>query len=267
MDHIDQLYQEPNILNNQSESSQFSIQKLYLIVNNEKYAPELLAFQPLVLKFLNRVNERDSEINQEDENQLLQQESTQENVSSYDGSLGTSGGDGQNFSLQESFGTYGTQELKETSIQQLKAYKMIKLLELDKIRYIIAEYFRIRRKKIELFSHYLIQQVEQGENDLLSELELNFAQKLSKLEIELYRQGFQESMDASYWESEEFHKLLQERKPNFKQFVFGRVREEVGSTTITLDGDNIVTVQAGSIYAFIYETIRDSLKQNNIELI
>lgn len=137
-------------------------------------------------------------------------------------------------------------------------------MELERIRYIIASYLRIRLAKIEKYGESILAEDEARDEDskYLSESETVFAR------------AYVENMNAHFNHillrhiPESFHDDPKKRmvKPNLMSTVFVRVNAASASVVIN-EEDEELEMRAGSQHVVPYKLISDLLQTNKLQLL
>ncbi|KAL2920042.1 GINS complex subunit [Polyrhizophydium stewartii] len=106
--------------------------------------------------------------------------------------------------------------------------KYVSQLELERIRFVLRSYMRIRLRKIERFSQYLVTDPEQRFK--LSDAELDFAEGFQHLVGTYHRQSFLDMLPADMQALDDPEMI---GRPPMKNAVFCRVNQDVGELQIS----------------------------------
>mmetsp|Transcript_18504 Transcript_18504/g.30165 ORF Transcript_18504/g.30165 Transcript_18504/m.30165 type:complete len:224 (-) Transcript_18504:1318-1989(-) len=155
-------------------------------------------------------------------------------------------------------------ELREHSgkVFQITMYQM----ELDRIKYIVAEYLRTRLLKIQKFTLYILADAEvQGR---LSAAELGFAKKFVDLEASHFANSALQRLPSAFRDIAEEEMIT---KPDMDKFVFCRVERELGEVE-AYDAEHellnrTVELNKGEVYAMRYRHISSFIPEGDISLI
>jgi len=136
-------------------------------------------------------------------------------------------------------------------------------MELERVRYMLQCYLRIRLQKISKYHQYILQNEHQ--KALLSPEEIQFAQGYAKAVTEYMHQSFLQYLDPSL-QSQDDPTMI--REPNIDGYVFIKVKEEIGvyqlSETNKEDSDNL---KKDAIMLVPYRPIKPLLREHKIDLI
>ncbi|XP_050294678.1 DNA replication complex GINS protein SLD5 [Anthonomus grandis grandis] len=158
----------------------------------------------------------------------------------------------------------------ETQLQQLKNTdfkKGIHQMEVDRLRFIVTSYLRLRLEKIEAFStHILNQEKQRAENNrelYLSPNELEFAQEFEqnlKQHLDSFLSFCPDAVDVD----------AQLVAPNIHSMVFLKSKKAVEGIVIDDgDGDNndLIDLPTGSQILISYNSVSDLVKKGDVHLI
>eukprot|EP00668_Euglena_longa_P011443 GGOE01013847.1.p1 GENE.GGOE01013847.1~~GGOE01013847.1.p1 ORF type:complete len:244 (-),score=95.68 GGOE01013847.1:370-1101(-) len=144
-------------------------------------------------------------------------------------------------------------------------------MDVDRVRFTIADYHRIRLEKVERYAHFLLFD-EEGRR-ALSPAERRLAEGLIQLEAELFRANLlhqlPESLQSLTQEATDAlpgHSRSIAPKPNLDLHVFCRAREAVGDFRAS-DDDSPITLDAGAIYFMVYRPLRQLICDDRVELV
>ncbi|XP_068200901.1 DNA replication complex GINS protein SLD5 [Palaemon carinicauda] len=143
-------------------------------------------------------------------------------------------------------------------------------MEIDRIRYMISSYLRIRIEKIEKFAHYLLEKEKttDEESSLLSASELQYAKEYAaNLESHFQSVVLQHVPENL----RNFDPGKMAVKPNLDSFVFLKVKEETPAVVIEDDSgegrDEEVDLEKDSQHLMRYKPVSHLLHSGAIHLI
>ncbi|KAJ8871778.1 hypothetical protein PR048_028118 [Dryococelus australis] len=135
-------------------------------------------------------------------------------------------------------------------------------MELDRIRYVITSYLRIRLEKIELYTAHILEEDNKRSSDdsYLSPAEFRFATDfLASLEGN-FRQLALRHMPTNM---QNFDKAKMLVRPNIASFVFLRSKQDVGGVVVEGDVENRdeeIDLEEGSQHIMQYKTVQELVK-------
>jgi GINS complex subunit 4 len=138
--------------------------------------------------------------------------------------------------------------------------RLLKELQIDRVRYLIASYLRARLLKIEKYAEYIIDNEEIFER--LSSREQKFAKEYHELEQNHLNTMFLNGLPDRLKDSGDQNTMPE---PDTRTFVFCKVREDIGQ--FQLGDEEIVNLNAGDTYVLQYEPIVPFIEQGQIDLI
>lgn len=152
------------------------------------------------------------------------------------------------------------------SSDQLSFESQLKRMELDRINYQLRQYYRTRIKKIERFVIYIFE--GNGPFDRLSEQEKRFAIGYSNLVEDHFKKSFLSLLPQRLQVMEKDGDVSHATPPPLDQFVFCRVRNNVGTYAIGEDvtADSL-ELNRDDIVCIRYKSIQELVKNGNVELI
>ncbi|XP_050398037.1 DNA replication complex GINS protein SLD5 isoform X1 [Patella vulgata] len=162
----------------------------------------------------------------------------------------------------------------EENIQRAKKgdFKIsIHRMEIDRIRYVLSSYLRIRLKKIEDFTAYILHQESQRKEEdspLLSPEEYKFAK-----EYQTSVEGHFNSLALRHMpaNSQTLDPKLTVIQPNLDNYIFLRVNEDTQGILIeeeTLDtGEEIVDLEKGDQHIMRYRPLAPHVASSAVSLI
>lgn len=199
-----------------------TIDILRMIVLNEQYSPEILAYQKDIIDSVRQLVSTQTE--------LVDAEEDDDNV------------------------------------DQLSFESQLKRMELDRINYHLRQYFRLRIKKIERFIMHIFK--GDGPYDQLSEHEKRFAVAYGDLVDDHFKKSFLSMLPQRLQIMEKDGDVDHATPPPLDRFVFCRVRNNIGSYVIGEDAtDDSLDLNRGDILCIRYKSIRELLKNGDVELI
>jgi GINS complex subunit 4 len=149
-----------------------------------------------------------------------------------------------------------------TSVQEQFTANLLKM-EMERVRYILKSYLRIRLAKIERFYPHLI--ANEGDMDRLSEEEKQFCITFGNAVVAHFHNAFLRHVPELI--SQPFSS--EDRSvptPDLDKHVMCRVLEDIEAYEIDRDEEPLRMV-AGDIFVFRYRAIRPLLLEKRIELI
>ncbi|XP_041370292.1 DNA replication complex GINS protein SLD5-like [Gigantopelta aegis] len=162
----------------------------------------------------------------------------------------------------------------EENIKQAKRgdFKVsIHRMEIDRIRYILSSYLRIRLKKIEKYTaHIFEREVERSddENALLSPEEFAFTKEFNDSIESHFKNLALRHMPANLQTLTKAQKVI---RPNLDSYVFVRVNEDAEGVLVeeeTLDtGEEIVDLQKNDQHIMRYKPLAALISSGTVSLI
>ncbi|XP_012278801.1 DNA replication complex GINS protein SLD5 [Orussus abietinus] len=143
---------------------------------------------------------------------------------------------------------------------------IIHRMELDRIRYLVCNYLRIRLEKIERYViHILSQEARRSSEDgYLNSRELRMAKEyLSHLET-LFRGVALQHMPANF---QEFTVKDLTVMPNMHSHVFLRAAKNISGIILTEAMDEEINFEEGSQHIIRYGAVADLVKNRDVQLI
>lgn len=139
-------------------------------------------------------------------------------------------------------------------------------MELERMKYLVVSYLRIRLIKIEKWCSFLL--TNENERIKMSEKELEYAKGYNDILSTFFKETFlNELPDKLQSLTEQSPVVNMIPQPNLSTHVICRVLETVDNYSFdSLRGEQIKMTQ-GDIYAVRYQMIKDLLLENKIELI
>jgi len=137
-------------------------------------------------------------------------------------------------------------------------------MEVDRIKFVLHGYQRLRLRKICLNITYLLSNQDKGAGDVLSDVEYKFAQDYSKLFLDHLNESFLKNLPH---ELSSFNYKTMCSEVNLKGFVFIRVLENLGRVLFTDLGQAPPDLRKGEIYVCQYEAVKAFILEGKIELI
>ncbi|CAD5122457.1 DgyrCDS10880 [Dimorphilus gyrociliatus] len=161
----------------------------------------------------------------------------------------------------------------ENNIQRVKTNDLkiyIHKMELERIRYLLTSYLRIRIKKIEKYATAIM--MEDGKRDpddaKLTDSELQFAREREKNLLELFQNLVLQHMPPNM-QSLEKDKICS--KPNLDEYVFFRVNQDVEGVLVeeeTVDNrEEVIDLKKGEQHIMRYKIIRPLAETGAVSLI
>ncbi|XP_063224882.1 DNA replication complex GINS protein SLD5 [Bacillus rossius redtenbacheri] len=142
-------------------------------------------------------------------------------------------------------------------------------MELDRIRYVITSYLRIRLEKIELFTAHILEEDSKRNSDdsYLSPAEFRFATDFLASVESHFRQLALRHMPTNMQNCD---KAKMSVKPNISSFVFLRSKQNVSGVVVEGDVENRdeeIDLEEGSQHIMQYKTVQELVKSGQIQLI
>lgn len=142
----------------------------------------------------------------------------------------------------------------------------LKRMEIDRINYLLRDYFRVRIQKIEGCILYIFK--DSGTYDHLSEAEQKFAVGYMDLVDEHFKKSFLHMLPHKVQVLDKDGNTDPSAGPNLDQFVFCRVKNSVGSYAVGEEAnDETLDLEKGDIVCIRYRSIQQLLLDENVELI
>ncbi|KAI4497627.1 hypothetical protein M0802_007167 [Mischocyttarus mexicanus] len=143
---------------------------------------------------------------------------------------------------------------------------VIHKMELDRIRFLISSYLRVRLEKIERYTVHILSEeaARQPDETYLTPGEVRFAKDyLSSIE-NLFKTVALQHMPASF-QAFEIDKFS--AKPNMQAHVFLRVNEKITGIVLPSVTDEEIDLEVGSQHIIQYDLIADLVKSGAVQLI
>jgi len=157
------------------------------------------------------------------------------------------------------------ENLQENSkIKEANLLCSVYQMEVDRIKFVLHGYQRLRLKKICLNITYLLSNQDKGAGDVLSDVEYKFAQDYSKLMLDHLNESFLKNLPHEL-SSFNYNTMCNELNP--KGFVFIRILENLGRVLFTDLGQAPPDLRKGEIYVCQYEAVKAFILDGKIELI
>lgn len=157
-------------------------------------------------------------------------------------------------------------EEDDEQVDQISFESQLKRMELDRINYQLRQYYRLRIKKIERYVMYIFK--GEGPYDLLSQPEKDYAAKYSDLIEDHFKKSFLSLLPQRLQIMDKDGEVEPATEPPLDRFVFCRVQNSVGSYVIGEDAtDDSLDLNRGDILCIRYKSIRELLKNGDVELL
>ena len=140
-------------------------------------------------------------------------------------------------------------------------------MEIDRVKYLVASYLRMRLRKIERFIFHILG--DEDEFNKLSVHEVTFAGA--------YREALQAHMGESFLASipEKFSSLTESgmegvdmvARPKLDGFVFCKVAEDLGEVDMDERGEQVSDLNKGDTHVLRYRPIRHFVEEGKINLV
>lgn len=162
-----------------------------------------------------------------------------------------------------------TQLVDEEEDENVDAHSFelqLKRMEIDRINYLLRDYFRVRIKKIEGCVLYIFK--DSGTYDLLSEAEQKFAVGYMDLIDEHFKKSFLHMLPHKVQVLDKDGNTDPAAGPDLDHFVFCRVKKSVGSYAVGEEAnDETLDLETGDIVCIRYRSIQQLLLDESVELI
>jgi GINS complex subunit 4 len=135
-------------------------------------------------------------------------------------------------------------------------------MDLDRAKYVLTDYLRMRLKKIQKFVFYLT-----SSNELLSRLsaaEVKFAKSYLKIAMGHFEKSVLQHIPERYRNLKE--SIATVPRPNLDAFVFFKVNEDVGEISC-VGSDETVDLLQGETKVMRYKDIRPYVSDRSISLL
>lgn len=177
-------------------------------------------------------------------------------------------------------------------------YKMLHQMELDRLRFVVTSYLRIRLEKIETFLYSVLNSEEQRiQRDIdcyLTDNEVEFAKSYQEGTLKPYRYRnmqfwsfcFSTALEQhfgnvlSFWPQAQAYRERgsaphpgnwpnQQAKPNIHSFVFAKSKSDIYGVVIDNANrdEDLVDLKAGSQIIISYNSIKNLVKSGDVSLI
>jgi len=157
------------------------------------------------------------------------------------------------------------ENLEESAkIKEANLLIVVYQMEVDRIKFVLHGYQRLRLKKICSNITYLLKNQGSGACDVLSDAEYKFTQDYSKLFLDHLNDSFLKNLPHEL-SSFNFQTMFNER--NTKGFVFIRVLEDLGRVLFTDLGQAPPDLKKGEIFVGQYDAVKAFVMEGKIELI
>lgn len=142
----------------------------------------------------------------------------------------------------------------------------LKRLEIDRIKYLLRHYYRVRIAKIENNIFFISKNAEASE--LLSKDEKKYATDYKTLIDDHFSKSFLSMLPQKIQVLEVDGTVDHAAAPNLDRFVFCRVRNDVGRIALGEDeGSDALNLSQGDILCVRYKGIAELLKGEDVELL
>ncbi|KAK8385875.1 hypothetical protein O3P69_010565 [Scylla paramamosain] len=162
-----------------------------------------------------------------------------------------------------------TENLKRCKKQDFRA--AVHKMEIDRIRYVLSSYLRVRLEKIERYAHHLLEKdasVKDQSETVLSPEEASYAKEyVSSMESHFQKVVLQQMPEIIRG----FDAVKECVRPNLESYIFLKVKEATPGVLLeddTGDGrDEEVDLEEGSQYLMRYNTVKDLLQSGAVVFI
>lgn len=142
----------------------------------------------------------------------------------------------------------------------------LKRMEIDRVNYLLRDYFRVRIKKIEHRILFVFK--DSGTYDLLSKDEQRFAIKFMDLIDDHFKKSFLSMLPNKVQVLEKDGDVDPATGPDLNKFVFCRVKNSIGNYAVGEEAnDDNLDLDQGDIVCIRYKSIQQLLLQEDIELL
>lgn len=143
---------------------------------------------------------------------------------------------------------------------------LIHMMELDRIRFLISSYLRIRLEKIEKYAiHILSQEANRSlEECYLTSAELQFAKDFIASIETLFKATALNYMPGNF---QTFEKDQLSVKPNMQAYVFLRANDRITGVVLPGSIDEEIDFEPGSQHIVPYKAVADLVKSGAVQLI
>lgn len=155
---------------------------------------------------------------------------------------------------------------QEKKSSNIALRQTISQMEIDRVKYVLVEYLRVRLFKIQKYALYTLKHPDYVSR--LSENETEFAKDFLKLEFDHTKQTFLEKLPRVFQDFQEQNgQVDMVSKPNLDTFVFCRVAEDVGDVQLVEDDpQEVASMNRGDLVAIPFRTISDLVLNGDVML-
>lgn len=161
------------------------------------------------------------------------------------------------------------QEIIDKQSNSIESHFQAQLLsmELERVKYMLQSYLRIRLWKIQKFHQHLMESAK--DRDLLSEGEQFFLEKYNEMVLQHLHTSFLKDLSEQLQSTtgSDGFRVNMVPQPDLGQFVCCRVKEDVGNFQIDEDAAEGVALSKGLVLVLPYRPIRPLLLTEKVELI
>jgi len=143
---------------------------------------------------------------------------------------------------------------------------MLLEMEMERVRYLLREYYRIRLAKIEKYFLHIIDTELDNTPDLLSEAEKKYCNRYADL---WGKHAEQSALDKLPENLRILHAPEMITKPNLERYVICHVLKDLGEIQLNpsdTDSDEVIMMNKSDILLIRYDYIRLLLLDNKLEL-
>jgi len=157
-------------------------------------------------------------------------------------------------------------EEEDEQTEGISFESQLKRMEVDRINYLLRHYFRVRIKKIENSVLFIFK--DTGVYDRLSANEQKFAVGYMDLVEGHFKKSFLSMLPKKVQVLDKDGNVDHATGPNLDRFVFCRVRNSIGRFAVGEEAnDDSLDLNQGDIICMRYKSIRELLKNEDVELI
>lgn len=159
-------------------------------------------------------------------------------------------------------------EEEDTEEEGISFESQLKRMELDRVNYLLRQYFRVRIKKIEKTVLYITKDKDSGVYDRLSPAEQTFALGYLDLVEDHFKKSFLSMLPEKVGVLDKDGNVDHATGPNLDKFVFCRVKNPVGRFAVgQAASDDALDFNPGDIICVRYRSIKELLEREDVELI
>ena len=145
-------------------------------------------------------------------------------------------------------------------------------LELDRVKYYLKKYFRIRNQKIEKNIFYI---VREDLNRLLSKVEMEYAINFYQLLMKQYKDVFFQKVDDKYGETMFANSIVKKdgkksklviiEPPNEDKYIFIRFMESIDK--LALEAKEVISLHKGNLLFVKHKLVKGLLNDGKVVIV